>query len=314
MPDFGIFRGFNEKLFGDKLVAGQLPTELGLIGSEDASGFVGLLDDYPNAAAAYSLRLLRTAYTGDAIQVRRASDNSTQDIGFVNNQLDTTSLESFCSGTNGFVTTWYDQSGNGNDATQTTASDQPQIVSSGSVITENGKPAAEFDGSDDYFPIDSIASTFSGEDIPMARIFVISPSVNNVFQNFFAFGNSTNIRPLKQLELTSSNEYSVLYRTSDNERKSTNFSPIKLSQQLLDEYNEGTITNVYLDSVNKISNFDIDLPSIDLDLATIGALRRTTQILNFYNGTFQEFILYPSDQSSNRTGIETNINDFYSIY
>jgi hypothetical protein len=36
MPDFGIFRGFNEKLFGDKLVAGQLPTQLGLIGSEDA--------------------------------------------------------------------------------------------------------------------------------------------------------------------------------------------------------------------------------------------------------------------------------------
>ena len=33
MPDFGIFRGFNEKLFGDKLVAGQLPTQLGLIGS-----------------------------------------------------------------------------------------------------------------------------------------------------------------------------------------------------------------------------------------------------------------------------------------
>ena len=33
MPDFGIFRGFNEKLFGDKLVAGQLPTQLGMIGS-----------------------------------------------------------------------------------------------------------------------------------------------------------------------------------------------------------------------------------------------------------------------------------------
>jgi hypothetical protein len=35
MPDFGIFRGFNEKLFGDKLVAGQLPINLGLIGSQD---------------------------------------------------------------------------------------------------------------------------------------------------------------------------------------------------------------------------------------------------------------------------------------
>lgn len=46
MPDFGIFRGFNEKLFGDKLVAGQLPTQLGLIGSEafgvdpDAQAFI----------------------------------------------------------------------------------------------------------------------------------------------------------------------------------------------------------------------------------------------------------------------------------
>jgi hypothetical protein len=33
MPDFGIFRGFADKLFGDKLYAGQLPTFLGLIGS-----------------------------------------------------------------------------------------------------------------------------------------------------------------------------------------------------------------------------------------------------------------------------------------
>jgi hypothetical protein len=32
-------RGFNEKLFGDKLVAGQLPTQLGLIGSQEVSDF-----------------------------------------------------------------------------------------------------------------------------------------------------------------------------------------------------------------------------------------------------------------------------------
>jgi hypothetical protein len=31
MPDFGIFRGFNEKLFGDKLYAGQLPINLGMV-------------------------------------------------------------------------------------------------------------------------------------------------------------------------------------------------------------------------------------------------------------------------------------------
>ena len=67
--------------------------------------------------------------------------------------MDTTALTSFCSGTNGFVTTWYDQSGNSNNATQTTAANQPQIVSSGSVITENLKPTLQFDGSNDSFGI-----------------------------------------------------------------------------------------------------------------------------------------------------------------
>lgn len=37
MPDFGIFRGFNDKLFGNKLYAGQLPTQLGTVGSIVAS-------------------------------------------------------------------------------------------------------------------------------------------------------------------------------------------------------------------------------------------------------------------------------------
>ena len=81
-----------------------------------------LLDLYPSAAAAYSVRLLRTAYTGSAIRVRRSSDNAEQNIGFTAlGNLDESSLTSFCSGTDGFVTTWYDQSGNGRNATQSTA-------------------------------------------------------------------------------------------------------------------------------------------------------------------------------------------------
>jgi hypothetical protein len=39
MPDFGIFRGFNEKLFGDKLFAGQLPINLGNNFDPDAQAF-----------------------------------------------------------------------------------------------------------------------------------------------------------------------------------------------------------------------------------------------------------------------------------
>jgi hypothetical protein len=56
----------------------------------------GILDEYPGAAAAYSLRLLNTDYTGDAVVVRRASDNTTQNIGFVDGELDTDALNTFC--------------------------------------------------------------------------------------------------------------------------------------------------------------------------------------------------------------------------
>jgi hypothetical protein len=55
-----------------------------------------LLDTYPNAAVAYSLRKLRTAYSGSAIQVRREADNTTQDIGFNStNDLDIPAITSF---------------------------------------------------------------------------------------------------------------------------------------------------------------------------------------------------------------------------
>ena len=46
-------------------------------------------------AVAYSLRKLRAAYAGSAVNVRRSSDNATTDIGFVNGQLDIASLSTF---------------------------------------------------------------------------------------------------------------------------------------------------------------------------------------------------------------------------
>ena len=64
-----------------------------------------LLDDYPNAAAAYSLRKLRTAYTGAAIRVRKdTTGQPEQDIGFTaTGDLDTAALKSFLNARSGFV-------------------------------------------------------------------------------------------------------------------------------------------------------------------------------------------------------------------
>lgn len=100
-------------------------------------------------ARAYSLRLAVTGYAGSAVQVRRSSDNTLQDIGFSSGALDTASLLTFCGAGDGFIATWYDQSGNGLHLTQATTTTQPKLVSAGVVITSSGKPAATFDGVDD---------------------------------------------------------------------------------------------------------------------------------------------------------------------
>jgi hypothetical protein len=66
------------------------------------------------------------------------------DIG----DYDAEALLSFVGSGNGFVTTWYDQSGNGRNATQTDPTLQPRIVSNGAIVTENGRPVVSFDGND----------------------------------------------------------------------------------------------------------------------------------------------------------------------
>ena len=103
-----------------------------------------LLDNYSGSAAAYSLRRIGpSSYFGPAIRVRRDSDNTLRDIGFTSDgQLDTVGLLDFVGVTgSGFVTTWYDQSGNNNNATQATTGSQPLVISSGSVITDNNRNA-----------------------------------------------------------------------------------------------------------------------------------------------------------------------------
>lgn len=275
----------------------------GIIGSQIVQ-FTGLLDTYTGAAAAYSLRLLRTAYTGSAIRVRRASDNTEQDIGFSNNELDTTSLTSFCSGTNGFVTTWYDQSGNANNATQSTAGYQPQIVSSGNILLLNNKSRISFQSN--FFNITQVQST------NFSLFTVLKKNAVSYFGSY----------------LMSSGTGGGFSLVSDNTLLGTIFMPYNnTSEQITNARRaQGTnYTNQYLENwiypnaaVQLYQNGNSE--TVDTTVfsgwgsgaARLGSLQYTGSAGGDYD--IQELIIYPSDQSSNRTGIETNINDFYSIY
>ena len=103
---------------------------------------LGIARRFGGAAAAYSLRDIG-AMNGRVVEVRRSSDNAVED--FSANQVASGAVEAFVGGSNsGFVSKWYDQSGNGLDMVQTTTADQPRIVNSGTLETIDGKPTIKF--------------------------------------------------------------------------------------------------------------------------------------------------------------------------
>jgi hypothetical protein len=275
----------------------------GIVGSQ-ITQFVGLLDLYPSAAAAYSLRKLRSAYTGSAIEVRR-TNNDVADIGFTSTgELDTTALLAF-TGTgaldNGFVTKWYDQSGNGYNVTQTTALNQPQIVSAGSVVLENGKPSIEFDGINHFL---SNATTLTlPSNVSIFTIFKNVTYINN--QRFYHIKSSSNNISMTRNFVSISQ---TVFRTLTDDINYNGPVTDTSNQSLLSIFDANTVyqnTNIVL---NKTSSTSVYQGSSGIYL---GARADGN---NRANVNFQEFIYYPSDESSNRTGIEDNINDFYSIY
>ncbi len=255
-----------------------------------------LLDTYTGAAAAYSLRKLRSAYSGSAIRVRRASDNAEQDIGFnVFNELDTVSLASFCSGTDGFVKTWYDQSGNANDATQAATGSQPKIYdSSTGVVTENGKPAVEFNGSSSHFDLtwSQVASDYS-----------LHAVTQNSASDLFLFDSTTG-----RLVFDGRGGTRGVY--FDGSWKGTSHSGT--AQQLQSIYAIAPSSGQsYVNSSQINTGLSYTQTAIGGGSVLGGEKSGSTFLLN---GIIQEWILYASDQSTNRTNIEDNINTFYSIY
>jgi hypothetical protein len=262
------------------------------------AAFTGLLDTYPNAAVAYSLRKLRTAYTGAAIRVRRSSDNAEQDFGFVSNVLDTASLLTFCGAGNGFVTTWYDQSGNVNNATQTTASSQPQIVSSGAVLLQGTKPALRFDGNDDF--IDASGVTTGNP----KSIFIPTKAISLPPSETVIFDSVTTNQALLYRSLSNNISLGFGTFTSTTYTATTNFT-------LYSILHNGSTSNAYINSSTQILT-NANLGTNAFNGLRIASLRSTASL--FYNGNIPEFIIYGLDQASNRNGIETNINSYYGIY
>jgi hypothetical protein len=282
----------------------------GILARSGGGGASLLLDTYTGAAVAYSLRQLRTAYTGAAIRVRRSSDNAEQDFGFVNNVLDTASLLTFCGAGNGFITTWYDQSGNGLNLTMTVAANQPRIVNAGVIDSKNNTTAMKFDGINDVMSRTALTALNSGNNL--SYFTVSSSDITSRADTVFISVNSGSPRlenfldtrttggfyrnfGIQNTVLTSYNADLSAANGSTNQRLLSGFLN-GFNMSAFDNGNTGgtsTYTGTYINNSFVIGSY----PSV-----------------RNLNGYIQEIILYPTDQSSNRVGIESNINTYYTIF
>ncbi len=269
------------------------------------------------AAAAYSLRQVRSA-ASLACRVRRSSDNAELNIGFTaSGDLNTAALLAHVGSGSGFVTTWYDQSGNNRHATQATAGNQPQIVNAGVIDIANGKPAIRFDGVNDYL---AAASPLIGATHSLFILF--TPTIENEFGTvfgqwksgengrFYVIANQVSVGPISAGRLNVANTSSTGgggsgglaadVAISNTLTLITSISTTGSEQWKLfkngAEWDSATITTVFT-GVN----------------SAIGSLNGTGSSLPF-DGTFSELISFPSVLSTtNRQTLERNQGAYYGI-
>ena len=255
---------------------------------------------------AYSLRRVVPGYTGLAITVRRGNTATVQDFSFdpTTGLLDTNAIVAFVGPTLvGYVSKWYDQSGNGNTLGVTGAvpSREPIIVQSGAAITRGGRLAMNFSGSN--FNNLKSATTLS---IPVNNL--------SIFTVITSAGANYNAMSLK----TNANIGTVTFPRGSGSQDITNYNntdlinlgaagaPVKVYSMLSTPSTISSWKNNVLISTLNVTNTNI-ATRIDLGYQTIN---NGLTYLN-YNGTHQEILIYQGNPS--RAAITAEMMTYYGL-
>lgn len=257
-----------------------------------------LLDDYTGASAGYSLRALSSSYetTNPVVQVRR-SDNTLE--AFTASEVAAGDIEAFCGAGDGFVRIMFNQTG-GSNAIQTTNTQQPKICSSGTLLTDG----LLFDGTDDF-----LNSQFNHGTASAQSIFVVAQTSDLTANRMLIDGRDANDDGIGMFYITASDYLRFHVDTTDV------FSNTSLSAntEYLFAGIYGSTTSTFYENGTQ-TDTDGTAPSSSSSTTSYKIGRNGYSSTAFWQGSIQEVIIYPTDESSNRTGIEGNINDHYAIY
>lgn len=298
------------------------------------SAYSYLLDEYAGGAGAWSLNQLKSTYAGSSIKVRKAGGVTTQDIGFVGGVLDTQSMETFLAGSDGFVQTIYDQTGV-NHFEQLTEALQPKIATAGVTILKSGQPAIDFSAS--YMTNAGAVGTWKflhdGTNSMIGMVASVAklatPERTLIYGLLGTDGASTNNKGFSMYwdnraskaalnavttvaSLASSGNLAINYQSSTIIVPNTQ----QLIINIMDADNPTALdrNKLYVDNNAVLQGNATTISptllneSFQLQLGALG-----NNVLPF-TGTFQELVIFNTDQAANVTGIKNQINTRYTIY
>jgi len=284
----------------------RLPGNSGVM-SLTRQNYGGPLDLGLAAAAAYSTRRLRFGYTGAAMRVRRSSDNTELDIQFNGSgELDTVALLAFVGSGNGFVTVWYDQSGNARNATRTTATQQPSIVNGGVLETENGKPTVRVIGGQFMISPLTTAQAFA----PGMKMWISSVfrADTNTQQSLVSTASASSFNIHAPWE--DGNTYFDIPGTSPR-----TFGPLLWTNLSVGSFiSNSTIQQVWKNGVLSISSVSAPFADVRNSDTSVLFAYGMSPTLYFMKGCSSELIFFPNAPSAtDRQTLERNQGSYYGI-
>lgn len=277
---------------------------------------------FNSAVAAYSLRSLNLQLS-NVVKVRRSNDNMESD--FSANEITNGTLAAWVgAGNNGFVVTWYDQTGNGNNLTQSTTTAQPIIVDNGNVVQGNSKPSIDFSSTShllrtqltglttytalDYwcYCIPVLAAAANQSTVSIGRF---SVEGNNNREYIFGCVATGALSNETLCNYVSTNVFGRLGANSSNYTRvanfpslfniqvyTTGFKEFVNGQEITLNLNSGVTTNQNLTPA-------VICDTNTFELAGVAGLHKTSEV-----------IIFDTQQSINRVAIESLINNYYNIY
>jgi len=283
----------------------------GMLLAVPADGEALLLDTYTGATVGHSVHKISSTAT-NCVTIQRASDNDTLVVGFSGDDFDSASALAFVSGAdNGYVRTWWDQSGNDYHMTQTDTSLMPMIIQGGALITLNGNAAVHFDGVNDYLVSSGAAQNISTDYTQFAVM-----SSNGIGNDYLvAMGNSADNTPIFTILVgAGGTPYAmrIRERTSTGEAIIDSQNSVPGTQYLFSK-KVGSSDHQFIQNDGTAFTDNTAIGTISADRYAFGALVRATVALHA-NCNVQCVIMYASDESADISNINTEINNYYSIY